>query len=99
MIKIFLEFDRIDFRGAPTTHYELTYKWTASISAETIAETPITEVGTCIASYEIFSQPTTVYQTVYDAMLAICAERGWPQPTKQDVFAFVPMDFQTLIGQ
>ena len=98
MIKVFLEFDRIDFRGAPTTHFEMTYKWTIALSAATSAEAPVTEVGTCVATYAVDSQPSDVYQTVYDAVLAVCAERGWPEPSKPDTFAFVPMDFQTLIG-
>ena len=98
MIKIFLEFDRVDYRGAPTTHFDLTYKWTAALSAATSDEAPVTEVGTCVATYALDAQPLAVYQTVYNVVLAICDEHGWPEPSKQDMFAFVPMDFQTLMG-
>jgi len=98
MIKVFLEFDRIDFRGAPTTHFEMTYKWTIAQSAATNDEAPVTEVGTCVAAYAVDSQPSDVYQTVYDAVLAVCAARGWGTPAKSDIYAWLPTDFQTLIG-
>jgi hypothetical protein len=46
---------------------------------------------------EIGSTPTDVYSGVYSAIQAACTGAGYPQPSKADMYAYVPTPFVTLL--
>lgn len=43
------------------------------------------------------STPLDVYADLYTAILASCANFGWPTPTKADIYGFPPASFAALL--
>lgn len=96
MIKVFIQpLHRADYRGSPAISFEFTVPYVVSMSE--VNGEPLTEQGFLTVEIGIDSSPASVYAVVYEKIKALCAANGWPEPSKADVFGFVPMDFNTLI--
>ena len=53
--------------------------------------------GATSVNVPIGGTPADVYTQVYTDILAQCASVGWPTPAPSDIYAYLPVDFSTLI--
>jgi hypothetical protein len=53
--------------------------------------------GSTRVNVALDATPAVVYQQVYTDIVNQCTDQGWPTPAPSDIYAYVPVDFSTLI--
>ena len=58
---------------------------------------PRAVADTASLTMAIGATPSEVYADLYAAILASCANVGWPTPAKTDIYGFPPASFAALL--
>lgn len=99
MIKVFIHPTKeMYYVNNPVDGFQMRVNWTAVLSADPTSGAPATVGMTSVLDFPLSSSPTEVFGAAYAAVLLECAARGWDTPEKSDIYAWLPTDFQTLIG-
>jgi hypothetical protein len=99
VIKVFIrDIDRADYVSIPADGFRLqgTY-FAARSSGREGDDGPQTDEMSFVFQLPLNSQPTDVYQAIYDQVLSDCSANGWDTPAKTDIYGWIPLDFSMLI--
>jgi hypothetical protein len=99
MIKVFIHPTKeMYYVNNPADGFQMRVHWTAVLSSDPVTGGPSSFAVMSVLDFPLTSSPAEVFGAAYAAILAECAARGWETPEKADIYAWMPTDFQTLMG-
>lgn len=99
MIKVFMHPTKdMYYVNTPVNGFQMRVDWTAVMSSTPGDGTPTSVNLTSVLDFSLNAAPSEVFGAAYTAILLECAKWGWEIPAKSDVYGWVPVDFETLMG-
>ena len=99
MIKIFIHPTKdMYYVNNPVDGFQMRIEWTVVMSADPITGEPRTLQMMSVLDFPLTSLPADVFGSAYSNIISECSANGWETPSKSDIYAWLPTDFQTLMG-